>query len=293
MNTKPDFRSDRPLRAGANRLLLGNYVRQAEIGAFGEERGTEQTLRFNLTVETRPPEGPVGADDDVDGILSYDTLVQTIDAVLHEERLDLLEPLAERVSDRLLALPMVTHVTLRIEKLDRGPFALGIEIERARPAGLDLPDGLGAAHRAPVVAVVSAAAARDGRFGQWLSGLMELGKPVILTACDAPGPDAALDDGANRQIALLAMEQAAWAIAGRDDRCRVVESRTELKHAIDTGTPAVWAPARLVRRSNDPRVRHELIGDALVHWFALGLGAECVVALDAQPLAPAADTSAA
>ena len=61
MNTKPDFRSDRPLRAGANRLLLGNYVRQAEIGAFGEERGTEQTLRFNLTVETRPPVGPVGA----------------------------------------------------------------------------------------------------------------------------------------------------------------------------------------------------------------------------------------
>ena len=288
MNTQPHFPPQPPQPGGANRLLLGNYIRQAEIGAFDEERGVEQTLRFNLSVETTAPDAPGG--DDVDGILSYDTLVQTIDAVLAGERLDLLETLAERICDRLLDRDRISQVHLRIEKLDRGPFSLGIEIERSRPAAApelcDLARAMGEAAGAPVVAVVDDEAAGQARLIEWCDALLAEGRPVILAPCPAPGagvhattPRRADTAAAQRQIDLLAMEQLAWTIAARDPRCRVVESRTELQYAIDKAFLAVWAPARIVRRAREPEVRDQLSGAELAKWFAGLLGAERVVTL--------------
>ncbi|MGH1357118.1 MAG: dihydroneopterin aldolase, partial [Thalassovita sp.] len=46
------------------------HVVEVEIGAFQQERGTTQRIRFNIVVEVQPLTGPV--DDDVDRILSYD-----------------------------------------------------------------------------------------------------------------------------------------------------------------------------------------------------------------------------
>ena len=51
---------------------------------------------------------------------------------LAEERLNLLETLAERIADRILHAPQALRVFVRIEKLDRGPGALGRR-DRARP----------------------------------------------------------------------------------------------------------------------------------------------------------------
>ena len=48
------------------------------------------------------------------------------------ERLNLLETLAEKVAERLLAEPAAMRVFVRIEKLDVGPYALGVEIVRSR-----------------------------------------------------------------------------------------------------------------------------------------------------------------
>ena len=277
MNTQADFRRDLSARERAvDRLLLGDYIRKAEICAFGEERDVEQTLRFNVMVELVPADAPVG--DDVDGILSYDTLVQTIDTVLRDERLDLLETLAERIADRLLAIPAVRHLTLRVEKLDRGPFALGVEIERtARQAVAAVPDLFAIRGEAPLVVLVDEAALGDARLSERFDALLAPGRPVVLAPCSAP--ERGETGGVDRQIDLLAMEQAAWRIAGRDARCRVIESRTELQHAIDQTCLAVWAPSRIVRRATDPKVRDRLQGRALAEWFAERLGAGDVVEL--------------
>ena len=273
MNTQADFRHELPVAQGAvDRLLLGNYIRQAEIGAFDEERGVEQSLRFNLTVEITPTAAIAG--DDVDGILSYATLVQTIAAVLEEERLDLLETLADRIADRLLALTPVRHVQLKIEKLDRGPFALGIEIERANPSGAaSVPDRSATRAPAPMVVMVPEALAGEARLQDWFDALLSQGRPVVLVASAEAVAMRAATRASQRQVDLLAMEQAAWRIAGRDARCRVVESRTELQYAIDQAFLAVWAPGRIVRRAPDPSVRDTLRGEALADWFARHLGA--------------------
>ena len=82
-------------------------------------------------------------------------------------------------------LPTVGHVQLRVEKLDRGPFTLGVEIERSAPAGLaPLPDRI-AAGPVPVVAMVTPEAAGDPRLPDWFDRLAEPGRPVVLTACAA------------------------------------------------------------------------------------------------------------
>ena len=99
----PEARSEAHGQPAAppDRISLRDHVVEAEIGAFQQERGTTQRLRFNIVVEVAAPEGPVA--DDVDKILSYDTITESIAFELAAERLNLLETLAERVADRIRA----------------------------------------------------------------------------------------------------------------------------------------------------------------------------------------------
>ena len=113
-----------------DRIHLRDHVVTAEIGAFQSERGREQRLRFTLTVDLRDPVG--GADDHVDHILSYDVLVQAVDAALADQRYNLVETLAERIAAEVLSDPRAARITVTVEKLDRGPGALGVSIIRHR-----------------------------------------------------------------------------------------------------------------------------------------------------------------
>jgi 7,8-dihydroneopterin aldolase/epimerase/oxygenase len=107
--------------APRDRISLRDHIVTADIGAFQQERGHKQRLRFNVVVEVRPVTEPL--EDDVDRILSYDRITEAIAAELAAERLNLLETLAERVADRILAEPAAMRAFLRIEKLDVGPYA--------------------------------------------------------------------------------------------------------------------------------------------------------------------------
>lgn len=53
-----------------DRISLRDYITEVEIGAFQQERGHLQRIKFNVVVEVAPLTGPI--DDDVDRILSYD-----------------------------------------------------------------------------------------------------------------------------------------------------------------------------------------------------------------------------
>ena len=72
------------------------------------------------------------ATDDVDQVLSYDTITEAIEYQLHVERLNLLETLAERIAAQILTHAQALRAFVRIEKLDRIPGSLGVEIVRTR-----------------------------------------------------------------------------------------------------------------------------------------------------------------
>ncbi|MBM7068193.1 dihydroneopterin aldolase [Actibacterium sp. 188UL27-1] len=246
-----------------DRISVRDYVLEVEIGAFQAERGTTQRIRLNVEVEVARSDEPVL--DDVDRILSYDTITQAIDAALAAERLNLLETLAERIADLLLPEPRARRVHIRIEKLDRGPFALGVDITRDRQmaarVAVDRP--------APIVVHLAQAAIDDTRLPGWLDQIERLGRPVILTVVshDLELPPAAITP-ARRRIALLAIEQNAWVLAGRDPRCVVVSTRTEIDWAMENGQMTVWAPSKMVLDAVERPDTASQDATALALWFA-------------------------
>lgn len=263
---------DRP----RDRISLRDHIVTAEIGAFQAERGTTQRLRFNVVVEIAPL-GPE-IDDDVDRILSYDRVTEAIARELAAERLNLLETLAERIAERILLEPQALRAFVRIEKLDRGPGALGVEIVRSRrDFGHHLNElATEAAQTKPTPRVVflSNVALVDPRLPQWLDALEADGAPLILCV-GAPGIPAPQSGHpmTQRRIDLLAIEQNGWALAARDARCKVVATKTELDWSMKNGQIAVWAPSKIVldaTQGPDQPIRDAV---ALAAWFAHDLEA--------------------
>lgn len=248
-----------------DRISLSDHEREVEIGAFQQERGLLQRVRFNVVVEVRSAANPQA--DDVDRILSYDTIVEAIDHELQAERLNLLETLAARIAERILIHPLAARCFVRIEKLDRGPFALGVEIVRSAPERprLSLLDG-GAPH--PLVVFLSNAAIARGDLSALLNRLAAQGAPLILCVGHPEGATPqARHAMPQRRIDLLAIEQNAWILASRDDRCVVVDSRTELDWAMKHGRISVWAPSKLVLDSVEGPGPGGRSGEALALWL--------------------------
>ncbi|PWE33671.1 diguanylate cyclase [Maritimibacter sp. 55A14] len=268
-----------------DRISLRDYVEEVEIGAFQAERGTTQRIQFNVVVEVRPSTKPL--DDDVDRVMSYDTITEAIQHELAAERLNLLETLAERTADRILMDARAERVFVRIEKLDREPGALGVEIVRSQRqtqrAGLRSVPATQAeadARLHPMVVYLGNDAIASDRLGDWLDALEAHPLPVII--CVGPGDQPtprSTSAPTQRRIDLLAIEQNAWVLAARDDRCVVVESRTELEWAMSHGRISVWAPSKLVLDARDgPAARDP---EALAQWFAHGFDARRMVFLGA------------
>lgn len=257
-----------------DRIALRDYLVDAEIGAFQTERGHTQRLMFNVVVEVRPQSGPV--EDDVDRILSYDRITEAIADELAAGRLNLLETLAEHVAERILAAPQAMRAFVRVEKLDRGPFKLGVEIVRTRAAVPVQAAAGGGLH--PLVVYLDNAAIAAPDLAATLDALESRGLPLVLcvglpeAAVAQVGPAAV-----QRRIDLLAIEQNAWALAARDPRCLVVESRTEIDWAIRQGRSIVWAPSKLVLDAPDGPLQHAANGPALALWLAEALAAEALV----------------
>ena len=269
---------DRARAAGGprDRISLREHVRVVEIGAFQQERGRRQRIRFDIVAEVRPDPEAV-ASDDVDGILSYDTLIDAIDAELGAGRLNLLETLAERVAARVLAHDRAARVFVRIEKLDRGPHVLGVEIVRSR-AQIAEAQAAETPMPRPRVILLPAGAQDDPELGPMLDRLA--GTPSILCVRPDFPPPGAADARAQRRIDLLAVEQAAWRLAARDPRCVVIDSRTEIDWAMRHGTTAVWAPSRLVLDAAAPPDGHA--PEELARWLAAEFDATDLLLVGAE-----------
>ena len=126
---EPAAQEDRDLPA--DRIFLSNYVRDVEVGAFVEEHGVTQRVRFDVTLEVARNTAHI--DDKAARVVSYDDLVNAIEELIAGERMNLLETFAERLAAMCLVDPRARRVHVRIEKLDRlNGAGLGVEIVRTR-----------------------------------------------------------------------------------------------------------------------------------------------------------------
>ena len=248
-----------------DRISLRDHVVDVDIGAFQAERGVTQRICFNVVVEVRPLTGPI--DDDVDRILSYDRVTEAISYELADERLNLLETLAGRVAERILIEPQAMRCFVRIEKLDRGPGALGVEIVRAKGSGPAREDAQPVPN--PELVYLSNEAIASPFLKSWIDQMEQRGRPLIF--CVGPSDTHApqiTHKMAQRRIDLLAIEQNAWVLASKDDRCVVVSTRTELDWAMKNGQSCVWAPSKIVLDAVDGPSAQPRDAVALAAWFA-------------------------
>ena len=277
--------SPRDLHTTLDRIAVRDFVKSVEIGAFQQERGVPQQIRFTVVLEVAPHRAV--ADDDVDKVLSYDTIVEAIEAELHAERINLLETLAERIATRCLADARALRAYVKIEKLDRIPGSLGVEIVRTQvddaPAQRDKDRS-----DVDVVYVPNRILYGDD-IADWLDAIVARPVPAIL-ALD-PLPDNELPEKlpalVRRRIGLLSVEQNAWILAARDPRFVVVASRTELDWAAKHDRTSVWAPSKIVLdASNRPGVDADAPAD-LAAWFVSEIAAAGLLVAGSDAPCPA------
>ena len=234
-----------------DRISLRDHIVDVEIGAFQAERGNKQRVCFNIVVEVKPFEYKIN--DDVDRILSYDKVTEAITIELNVERLNLLETLAERIADRILVEPRAIRVFVRIEKLDRGPGALGVEIVRSnenKQARSVSPQDF--QFNCPKVFVLSNEAFGSVQLKNCIDDLEKSSQSAIFcVGLPTENNSKVVQTQVQRRIDLLAIEQNAWKLAACDKRCVVVETKTELDWVVKNGQISVWAPAKMLLDSKN------------------------------------------
>ncbi len=114
-----------------DRVFVRDLVLPVRIGAYAREREKPQSVRFNVDAKVLRAGHAV---EDMRDVFSYDVVTDGIKMIVAQEHIPFVETLAERIAGLILNHPRVVGVMVKVEKLDVGPGAVGVEIRRERPA---------------------------------------------------------------------------------------------------------------------------------------------------------------
>ncbi|MGH6734681.1 MAG: dihydroneopterin aldolase [Methyloceanibacter sp.] len=113
-----------------DRIFVHDYVLDVEIGVYTHEKGVTQRVRFSVDVDVIRGSEELG--DNIERAFDYDTIIDGINSIIARGHINLVETLAEEIAMHCLAHPRAARVTVSIEKLDKDPGAVGVEIVRSR-----------------------------------------------------------------------------------------------------------------------------------------------------------------
>jgi dihydroneopterin aldolase len=110
----------RTRRIEAMRVFMRGLRVEAEIGVYGHEHGRRQPLVVDVEAELEPRPART-----VHETVNYESFAAKARKLADGGHIDLVETFAERLAGDILDHPLVTRVTVRIEK----PEALGEDAE--------------------------------------------------------------------------------------------------------------------------------------------------------------------
>jgi aspartokinase-like uncharacterized kinase len=128
----------------------------------------------------------------------------------------------------------------------------------------------------PVVVKLGGSVIRSRELSAWLDAIVAARAPIVVV----PGGGALADevrasqarlgfgDAAAHRMALLAMDQLAWAVAGLRQGFQVGATEDELRGALERGLVAVWAPYALIAGRSDIEQSWRITSDSLALWLA-------------------------
>jgi dihydroneopterin aldolase len=102
--------------SGVTTLFLEDVVRDVDIGVHDFEIGNPQKVRFDIYVMLSDILNP--NNDDLNEVLNYEYLIDSLDEVLSIGRFSLLETLANRLLEEISAPTSVKAASVVITKLD-------------------------------------------------------------------------------------------------------------------------------------------------------------------------------
>ena len=124
----------KPINASAaralDRVFMHDLVLDVEIGVYTHEKGVTQRVRFSVDVDVLP--AAVALEDNIGRAFDYDTIIKGIKDIIARGHINLVETLADDVARHCLDHPRASSVHVKIEKLDKEPGAVGVEIVRAK-----------------------------------------------------------------------------------------------------------------------------------------------------------------
>ena len=135
----------------------------------------------------------------------------------------------------------------------------------------------------PVIVKLGGSVVRSLELHVWLDAIAAAPRRVVMV----PGGGALADevrscqerlgfgDGAAHRMALLAMDQLAWAVAGLRPGFEVGDTEAALRRSLAQGRVAVWAPYALIAKRRDIPESWAVSSDSLALWLGAQLGAEC------------------
>ena len=133
----------------------------------------------------------------------------------------------------------------------------------------------------PIVVKLGGSVVRSGELTAWLDAIAAAPQPTIVV----PGGGALADevracqerlgfgDASAHRMALLAMDQLAWAVAGLRQGFEVGATEEGLRAALGRGSVGVWAPYALISGRTDIEESWRLTSDSLALWLAARIGA--------------------
>lgn len=113
-----------------DRIFVHDYVLEVEIGVHHNEKGVTQRVRFSVDIDLTSASQAL--EDNIDHTLDYDYVIGGIKDIISRGHINLVETLAEDVAQHCIAHRRAARAKVVIEKLDKDPGAVGVEIVRVK-----------------------------------------------------------------------------------------------------------------------------------------------------------------
>ena len=113
-------------------VFIRDLVLSALIGVYRHEKENPQPIRINLDLAVR--ENSIPNRDRLEEVVSYEDIANGVRQMVANGHVNLVETLAQEISDMCFEHQRVQAVRVRIEKLDvfEDATSAGVEIERYR-----------------------------------------------------------------------------------------------------------------------------------------------------------------
>ena len=112
------------------KILIKNLIIPIKIGIYKHEKSTNQRVQLNLELIIN--ENKENINDKIENVVCYEEIIHKVKKIASSKHLNLVETLAEKISEECLKIPECHTIKVKVEKLDvfDDIESVGIEIIR-------------------------------------------------------------------------------------------------------------------------------------------------------------------